>query len=140
MPTLGNTCPTPAAPSPAFRRLPLPSFREQVYRAICKQYQEEVAVKLLDLENMNCSLDEIVREAQVCGCCPPALALLCYAGGGMDGCWCWQWCYCGLRVRCRCWAIGGRAKAALQPGDGKLMALAACMSCGFLAPSRQALA
>jgi serine/threonine protein kinase len=37
----------------------------QVYRAICKQYNEEVAVKLLDLENMNCSLDEIVREAQV---------------------------------------------------------------------------
>lgn len=35
-----------------------------VYRAICKPYQEEVAVKLLDLENMNCSLDEIVREAQ----------------------------------------------------------------------------
>lgn len=25
----------------------------------------QVAVKLLDLENMNCSLDEIVREAQV---------------------------------------------------------------------------
>ena len=38
----------------------------QVYRAICKSYNEEVAVKLLDLENMNCSLDEIVREAQVC--------------------------------------------------------------------------
>ncbi len=37
----------------------------QVYRAICKTYNDEVAVKLLDLENMNCSLDEIVREAQV---------------------------------------------------------------------------
>jgi serine/threonine-protein kinase OSR1/STK39 len=48
-----------------------------VYRAICKQYQEEVAVKLLDLENMNCSLDEIVREAQV--------------GAG------W-WCYSGRRA------------------------------------------
>ncbi|PSC70697.1 serine threonine-kinase 4-like isoform X1 [Micractinium conductrix] len=35
-----------------------------VYRAICKPFNEEVAVKLLDLENMNCSLDEIVREAQ----------------------------------------------------------------------------
>jgi hypothetical protein len=43
----------------------LPCACTQVYRAICKPYNEEVAVKLLDLENMNCSLDEIVREAQV---------------------------------------------------------------------------
>lgn len=35
-----------------------------VYRALCVPYNEEVAVKKLDLENMNCSLDEIVREAQ----------------------------------------------------------------------------
>lgn len=35
-----------------------------VWKAICKTYNEEVAVKLMDLENMNCSLDEIVREAQ----------------------------------------------------------------------------
>ncbi|GAB4820270.1 hypothetical protein N2152v2_007316 [Parachlorella kessleri] len=35
-----------------------------VWRALCKPYNEVVAVKLLDLENMNCSLDEIVREAQ----------------------------------------------------------------------------
>ncbi|CAK0760674.1 hypothetical protein CVIRNUC_002790 [Coccomyxa viridis] len=35
-----------------------------VWRALCLPYNEEVAVKLLDLENVNCSLDEIVREAQ----------------------------------------------------------------------------
>ncbi|KAK9909926.1 hypothetical protein WJX75_009604 [Coccomyxa subellipsoidea] len=35
-----------------------------VWRALCIPYNEEVAVKLLDLENVNCSLDEIVREAQ----------------------------------------------------------------------------
>lgn len=28
----------------------------QVWRALCKPYNEVVAVKLLDLENMNCSL------------------------------------------------------------------------------------
>ena len=33
-------------------------------RAVVKSTGEEVAVKKLDLENMNCSLDEIVREAQ----------------------------------------------------------------------------
>jgi serine/threonine-protein kinase OSR1/STK39 len=33
-------------------------------RAVVKTTGEEVAVKKLDLENMNCSLDEIVREAQ----------------------------------------------------------------------------
>jgi serine/threonine-protein kinase OSR1/STK39 len=33
-------------------------------RAVVKATGEEVAVKKLDLENMNCSLDEIVREAQ----------------------------------------------------------------------------
>lgn len=54
------------------RPWPGPLVRTQVYRAICKQYNEEVAIKLLDLENMNCSLDEIVREAQAraqAGCC-----------------------------------------------------------------------
>ncbi|RMZ54228.1 hypothetical protein APUTEX25_000579 [Auxenochlorella protothecoides] len=35
-----------------------------VWRAYCKVTKDHVAVKLLDLENMNCSLDEIVREAQ----------------------------------------------------------------------------
>ncbi|CAL5219491.1 g1332 [Coccomyxa viridis] len=35
-----------------------------VWRALCLPFNEEVAVKLLDLENVNCSLDEIVREAQ----------------------------------------------------------------------------
>lgn len=66
-------CFSPAAPpysGLAYLRLvptPFTCFHfppRQVYRAICKPYQEEVAVKLLDLENMNCSLDEIVREAQ----------------------------------------------------------------------------
>jgi len=36
----------------------------QVWRAILKATGEEVAIKKLDLENLNCSLDEIVREAQ----------------------------------------------------------------------------
>ncbi|KDD76752.1 protein kinase, partial [Helicosporidium sp. ATCC 50920] len=35
-----------------------------VWSAICKPFNEPVAIKLMDLENMNCSLDEIVREAQ----------------------------------------------------------------------------
>lgn len=35
-----------------------------VWRAVCTELNEEVAVKLLDMENMNCSLEEIVREAQ----------------------------------------------------------------------------
>eukprot|EP00891_Asterochloris_glomerata_P007781 jgi/Astpho2/7781/Aster-06073 len=35
-----------------------------VWRAHCKPLNEYVAVKLLDLENLNCSLEEIVREAQ----------------------------------------------------------------------------
>lgn len=56
VPPRAASAPHPPTPRP-------PSL--QVYRAICKPYQEEVAVKLLDLENMNCSLDEIVREAQV---------------------------------------------------------------------------
>lgn len=42
----------------------LPSLSSpQVYRALCKPYDEVVAVKLLDLETVNASLDEIVREA-----------------------------------------------------------------------------
>lgn len=35
-----------------------------VWKARCKTTGEDVAVKLLDLENLNCSLEEIVREAQ----------------------------------------------------------------------------
>lgn len=35
-----------------------------VWKARCKATGEDVAVKLLDLENLNCSLEEIVREAQ----------------------------------------------------------------------------
>ncbi|KAK9864695.1 hypothetical protein WJX84_009203 [Apatococcus fuscideae] len=36
-----------------------------VWRARCKTLRDEiVAVKLLDLENVNCSLEEIIREAQ----------------------------------------------------------------------------
>ncbi|KAK9817257.1 hypothetical protein WJX72_011944 [[Myrmecia] bisecta] len=35
-----------------------------VWRARCKTYDEIVAVKLLDLESVNCSLDEIIKEAQ----------------------------------------------------------------------------
>lgn len=35
-----------------------------VWRAVCTPLNEEVAVKLLDLENMSCSLEEIIREAQ----------------------------------------------------------------------------
>ena len=34
-----------------------------VWRAIVKSTGEEVAIKNLDLENLNCSMDEIVREA-----------------------------------------------------------------------------
>jgi hypothetical protein len=37
-----------------------PPPRQQVWRAICKPHSEEVAVKLMDLENMQCSL---VRSA-----------------------------------------------------------------------------
>ena len=43
---------------------PPPSSRtNQVYRARLKADDEVVAVKLLDLESLNCSLDEVVREA-----------------------------------------------------------------------------
>lgn len=35
-----------------------------VWRARLRETGEEIAVKLLDLENVNCSLEEIVREAQ----------------------------------------------------------------------------
>ncbi|KAK9806028.1 hypothetical protein WJX73_007033 [Symbiochloris irregularis] len=35
-----------------------------VWRAHCKTYDDVVAVKLMDLENVNSSLDEIIREAQ----------------------------------------------------------------------------
>lgn len=35
-----------------------------VWRAHCKPFDEVVAVKLLDLESVNCSLEEIIREAQ----------------------------------------------------------------------------
>ena len=68
----------PCLPSPS----PPPRVSKQVYRAICKQHQEEVAVKLLDLENMNCSLDEIVREAQV-----RAGAPACTGAGGSMASW-----------------------------------------------------
>lgn len=34
-----------------------------VHRAICKPLNEVVAIKKLNLENMNCNLDEIIREA-----------------------------------------------------------------------------
>jgi serine/threonine-protein kinase OSR1/STK39 len=43
----------PAHPPPA-----------QVYRSIVRATGEEVAVKKMDLESMDCSLEEIVREAQ----------------------------------------------------------------------------
>lgn len=35
---------------------PRPGPARQVWRALCRPYNEVVAVKLLDLENMNCSL------------------------------------------------------------------------------------
>jgi len=35
-----------------------------VWRAMCKPFDEIVAVKLMDLETVNCSLDDIVKEAQ----------------------------------------------------------------------------
>lgn len=35
-----------------------------VYRALCKPLNEIVAVKLMNLETVNCSLDDIVKEAQ----------------------------------------------------------------------------
>eukprot|EP01026_Neomeris_dumetosa_P029463 TRINITY_DN2389_c1_g1_i1.p1 TRINITY_DN2389_c1_g1~~TRINITY_DN2389_c1_g1_i1.p1 ORF type:complete len:683 (+),score=135.85 TRINITY_DN2389_c1_g1_i1:218-2266(+) len=36
----------------------------KVWKAICVPYDEEVAVKVLDLESVNCRLDELIREAQ----------------------------------------------------------------------------
>ena len=46
-------------PPPTHHPAPPP----QVWRAKCKPLDEEVAIKLLDLESVNCSLDEISREA-----------------------------------------------------------------------------
>eukprot|EP00193_Tetraselmis_chui_P015556 CAMPEP_0177779678 /NCGR_PEP_ID=MMETSP0491_2-20121128/16740_1 /TAXON_ID=63592 /ORGANISM="Tetraselmis chuii, Strain PLY429" /LENGTH=661 /DNA_ID=CAMNT_0019299283 /DNA_START=435 /DNA_END=2420 /DNA_ORIENTATION=- len=37
----------------------------KVWRALCKPLNVIVAVKLLDLENMNCNLDEIIQEAKI---------------------------------------------------------------------------
>mmetsp|Transcript_35744 Transcript_35744/g.101160 ORF Transcript_35744/g.101160 Transcript_35744/m.101160 type:complete len:686 (-) Transcript_35744:264-2321(-) len=37
----------------------------KVWRALCKPPNSIVAVKLLDLENMSCNLEEIIREAQI---------------------------------------------------------------------------
>ena len=36
----------------------------QVWRALCIPYNEEVAVKLLDLENVNCSLVRCCKSLQ----------------------------------------------------------------------------
>lgn len=81
----------------------------QVYRAICRQYNEEVAVKLLDLENMNCSLDEIVREAQVGAGGGWVHAVAC----GAVTCWTrlcgrrsWVFICWGLMVGIRVWVWG----------------------------------
>eukprot|EP01025_Chloroclados_australasicus_P017434 TRINITY_DN18901_c0_g1_i1.p1 TRINITY_DN18901_c0_g1~~TRINITY_DN18901_c0_g1_i1.p1 ORF type:complete len:778 (+),score=135.98 TRINITY_DN18901_c0_g1_i1:129-2336(+) len=35
-----------------------------VWKALCKPFNQIVAIKVLDLENVNCRLDEVIREAQ----------------------------------------------------------------------------
>jgi serine/threonine protein kinase len=36
-----------------------------VWRALCKPFNSFVAVKLLDLDSINCNLEEIMREVQI---------------------------------------------------------------------------
>ena len=52
----------------------------QVWRALCIPYNEEVAVKLLDLENVNCSLVRCCGSLQGSKICPTSCTLVASAG------------------------------------------------------------